>query len=63
MGKTQYITQTGKDRFDDFMNRKSGSFYDFLFQAIFHADDENIEKIRFGFPEEVEAYEEWKYKG
>lgn len=33
-----------------------------LLRLIAHADKNNIEKIRLGFPEEVEAYEKW-YNG
>lgn len=32
-----------------------GSFYTALFDAIYKADNQNKEKLRKGFPEEVEA--------
>ena len=41
--------------------RMLGSFKSALRTAIAYADDKNIEKLRVGFPVEVDAWE--KYKG
>ncbi len=35
------------------------SFNAELLRLIAHADSENLERIRLGFPEVVAAYEEW----
>lgn len=39
----------------EFMNDMSGSFFTYLFQAIFKADRANLERMRLSFPEEVQA--------
>lgn len=38
---------------------RPGSFMDAIVTAVFKADPENLEKLRRGFPELVEAYESW----
>lgn len=36
-----------------------GDFRIALWNAIVHADDENLERLRLGFPHEVEGYIRW----
>ncbi len=46
----------GERKLFEFLQGMSGSFYTRLFQAIQVADGVNTEKLRTGFPEEVEAH-------
>ena len=51
------MDKNGYDRYLEFQFRWCGDFFRTLFQAIALADHINIEKLRAGFPEEVEAYQ------
>ena len=44
------------DKYLEFQFRQTGSFYTQLFELIAVADDENLNRIAIGFPEEVRAY-------
>lgn len=48
--------KNGYDRYLAYQYRMIGDFFRNLFQAIQIADSTNIEKLRMGFPEEVDAY-------
>ncbi len=45
----------GEKRLVEFHKGISGSFFSFLFNAIFKADSENMAKLKLAFPQEVEA--------
>lgn len=53
----------GYDLYLEHQFRHSGSFVALLFQAIEHADEENLDRLAKGFPEEVEAYKTWSRVG
>jgi hypothetical protein len=53
------MSKTGYDRYLEFQFRWTGSFFTTLFNAIALADTKNTERLRQGFPEEVEAYQTW----
>jgi len=53
----------GFDRYLEFQFRIAGDFYTALFQAIQQADEDNLERLAKGFPEEVEAYKVWARMG
>lgn len=55
--------RSGYDRYLEFMFRQSGKFFNNLFEAITYADTENTEKLKKGFPEEVDAYRTWTRLG
>ena len=55
--------RNGYDRYLDFQFREIGDFFRFLFEAISRADDKNTEKLRLGFPEEVDAVCTWQRVG
>lgn len=57
------MNKTGYDRYLEFQFRQTGEFHTALFNAIQYADQENIEKLRLGFPEEVHAYLLWSRSG
>lgn len=40
-------------------SRRAGSFATSLFETIGRADPINLERFRKGFPEVMEAYDEW----
>ena len=49
------MSKNGYDRYLDYQFSQSGDFFKTLFMAIGWADEINAEKLRKGFPEEVEA--------
>jgi len=51
-----YGLTLGEIKLIEFQNGMSGSFYNALFIAISKADNENLNKLKLSFPEEVEAY-------
>jgi len=53
----------GFDKYLDYQYRRSGGFYKSLFDTIKKADPENTERLRKGFPEEVDAYLIWTRVG
>ena len=48
--------KNGYDRYLEFQFGMTGNFFKLLFNVIAIADEINIEKLRLGFPEEVDAY-------
>ena len=50
------MSNNGYDRYLEFQFDMTGNFFKTLFMAIGRADNINIEKLRLGFPEEVDAY-------
>lgn len=56
------ISQHDKDNLGDILAGYGTWFTAELLRLIAKADDENLEKIRKGYPAEVEAYERWYYK-
>ena len=46
----------GYDKYLEFQYRQSGHFYTALFEAISKADEDNLELLSKGFPEEVDAF-------
>jgi len=56
-----YLTE-GEAFIYKWQNWMLGSFNDALMEAIKYANDKDIEKLRLGFPVEVEAWEMFKYK-
>ena len=56
-----YLTK-GEAFIYKWQERMLGSFKRALRTAIALADDKNIEKLRLGFPVEVEAWEKYKYE-
>ena len=50
------MEKNGYDRYLDFQFGMNGPFFKSLFVAIGKADENNIEKLRKGFPEEVDGY-------
>ena len=56
------ISEYDKAHMDDILCGHGTWFTSELLRLIAKADDDNREKIRAGFPEEVEAYERWYYK-
>ncbi len=55
--------KNGYDLFLEFQFDQTGDFYKALFNAISRADVNNIEKLRLGFPEEVDAMERFRFVG
>ena len=55
--------KSGFDRFLEFQYHFTGDFYTHLFRAISQADDQNLERLAKGFPEEVEAHVTWTVQG
>ena len=49
------MSKNGYDRYLDHQFSQSGDFFKTLFVAIGMADEVNAEKLRKGFPEEVDA--------
>ena len=49
----------GEERLVFFQYDKLSSFYNSLFLTIIKADKENLAKLKLGFPEEVQAYENY----
>lgn len=47
-------------RLGHYLKGRCGSFYTFLFQAIFAADPVNTAKLARAFPEEVECVRSYK---
>jgi len=43
----------------EYQYNMGGSFYKHLFEAIYRADDGNLERLERGFPEEVQAYKNY----
>jgi hypothetical protein len=54
---------SGFDRFLEWQYQFTGDFYTHLFRAIAQADDQNLERLAKGFPEEVEAHVTWTVQG
>ena len=54
---------SGFDRFLEWQYQFTGDFYTHLFRAIAQADDQNLERLAMGFPEEVEAHVIWTTQG
>jgi hypothetical protein len=52
----------GESKLVVFQMGKAGGFMTKLFEAMFVADADNMDKMRRGFPEEVEAVRNYKYK-
>ncbi len=50
------MSNNGYDRYLEFQFGMTGNFFKSLFNVIAIADSINIEKLRLGFPEEVDAY-------
>ena len=50
------MSNNGYDRYLEFHFGMTGNFFKSLFNVIAIADNRNIEKLRLGFPEEVDAY-------
>lgn len=48
--------KNGYDRYLDKQFRQSGGFFSALFDAIAHADGDNLDRLAKGFPSEVAAY-------
>lgn len=42
---------------------RTGSFQNQLFDLIWHADQENLNKISLGFPYQVQAFKLWQVAG
>ncbi len=51
----------GERRYLEFQFNKASGFFTALFIAMEKADDDNLEKMRLGFPEEVDALKRWRY--
>lgn len=45
----------GERKLKEYLDDISGSFYRALFNAIFKADQFNLQRLKMGFPEEVQA--------
>lgn len=54
---------TGFDRFIEYQYGYTGDFYTLLFKAIQQADEQNLDRMSKGFPEEVSAYKLWSREG
>lgn len=54
---------TGYDRYLKYQFRLLGSFFTALFDAISRADEDNLDALAKGFPEEVDAYKTWARVG
>jgi hypothetical protein len=54
---------SGFDRFLEWQYHFTGDFYTLLFRTIGQADDQNLERLAKGFPEEVEAHVIWTTQG
>jgi hypothetical protein len=52
----------GESKLVVFQMGKAGGFVNALFNALMIADADNMDKLRRGFPEEVEAVRDYKYK-
>ena len=50
----------GEAKLREYLKGLSGSFYTSLFRAMFKADASNLERLRLGFPEEVQAVIDWR---
>jgi len=46
----------GYDKYLEFQYRQSGHFYTALFETISKADEDNLELLSKGFPEEVDGF-------
>lgn len=57
------MEKNGYDRYLDFQFSQLGGFFTLLFTAISEADENNVEKLRLGFPEEVDAVQTWRRVG
>lgn len=55
--------KNGYDRYLEFQFRQTGKFFTLLFEAISNADEINVELLRKGFPEEVDAVHAWQRQG
>lgn len=60
MNKERRLT-FGQEKLCDYLHGKSGSFYNALFEAIFKADTQNLERLSRSFPSEVDAYKSYKH--
>lgn len=54
---------SGYDKYLEYQFGMTGDFYTNLFHAIQFADEINTERLRKGFPEEVDAYDLWAHVG
>jgi len=61
--KEEPMARNGYIRYLEHQFHFSGSFAHALFTAIELADDQNLERLAQGFPEEVEAYKVWSRVG
>lgn len=57
------MNKNGYDRYLDYQFQMIGDFFKTLFEAIGRADEVNAEKLRKGFPEEVDAVHTWQRIG
>jgi len=55
--------KSGYDRYLDYQYRRSGGFFQAVFDAIKLADVNNFPKMAAGFPEEADAYRVWTRAG
>ena len=53
------MNENGYDRYLKSQFGVTGDFYRTLFYAISCADEDNLNKLAMGFPEEVDAYKIW----
>lgn len=51
---------TGEKEYVKFQFGMSDGFYGHLWEAIAHADDDNLARMKKGFPEEVAAFQTFK---
>ena len=51
--------ENGYDRYLKFQFHVEGHFFTMLFEAISRADEDNLNKLALGFPEEVDAFKIW----
>lgn len=55
--------ESGYDRYLKYQFQMLGSFFTKLFDAISQADDDNLNALAKGFPEEVDAFKTWTRVG
>lgn len=53
------LTQGEKDYIFDNQYHHAGHFMTAIWEAIARADENNLRRLRMGFPEEVDAYLAW----
>jgi hypothetical protein len=56
------ISQYDRDNLEDILAGHGSWFTAQLLRLIAKADDSNRDRLRAGFPAEVEAYERWYFK-